>query len=42
MCNVANNCKHNTIIGWVVIVVERELEAFNFCDKVQEMNDDGL
>ena len=25
MCNVANNCKHNTIIGWVVIVVEREL-----------------
>jgi hypothetical protein len=26
MCNVANNIKHSTIIGWVVIVVERELE----------------
>ncbi len=37
MCNVANNCKHNTIIGWVVIVVERELEAYLFCDKVQEI-----
>jgi len=26
MCNVAKNSKHNTIIGWVVIVVKRELE----------------
>jgi len=25
MCKVAKNSKHNTIIGWVVIVVEREL-----------------
>ena len=25
MCKVAKNTQHNTIIGWVVIVVEREL-----------------
>jgi len=33
MCDVANNCKHNTIIGWVVIVVERELDAFKSGDE---------
>ena len=27
-CKVAKSVKHNTIIGWVVIVVERELEDF--------------
>jgi len=38
MCDVANNCKHSTIIGWVVIVVERELDVFGFNDEYVEVN----
>ena len=31
---VGNNCKHNTIIGGVVIVVERELDTLTFNDEL--------
>ena len=35
MCKVAKNIKNNTIIGWVVIVVERKLDVLIINDEVR-------
>ena len=40
MCKVAKNIKHSTIIGWVVIVVERKLEALTINDEFLTMTED--